>query len=63
VALISKHLQPVAKDRLELKAMDAILPVHRAQILTYMRLTGCEIGLLANFNVERLAKGIERFVL
>ena len=48
---------------LELKAVDAILPVHRAQILTYMRLTGCVVGLLANFNVELLKKGLERFVV
>ena len=47
----------------ELKAVDAILPVHRAQILTYMRLANCEVGLLINFNVEQLTKGIERFVL
>ena len=48
---------------LELKAVDTLLPVHRAQILTYMRLATCEVGLLINFNVEQLTKGIERFVL
>jgi GxxExxY protein len=48
---------------IELKTVDAILPVHRAQILTYMRLTNCEVGLLINFNVEQLTKGIERFSL
>jgi GxxExxY protein len=47
----------------ELKSADAILPVHRAQILTYMRLTKCEVGLLINFNVEQLTRGIERFSL
>jgi GxxExxY protein len=47
----------------ELKAADAILPIHRAQILTYMRLANCEVGLLINFNVEQLTKGIERFSL
>jgi GxxExxY protein len=47
----------------ELKAVDAILPVHRAQILTYMRPANCEVGLLINFNVEQLTKGIERFAL
>ena len=47
----------------ELKAVDALLPVHRAQILTYMRLANCEVGLLINFNVEQLTKGIERFAL
>jgi len=47
----------------ELKAVDTILPVHRAQILTYMRLANCDVGLLINFNVEQLTKGIERFIL
>ena len=47
----------------ELKAVDGLLPVHRAQILTYMRLASCEVGLLINFNVEQLTKGIERFSL
>ena len=47
----------------ELKAVDAVLPVHRAQILTYMRLANCEVGLLINFNVQQLTKGIERFIL
>ncbi len=47
----------------EIKAVDAILPVHRAQTLTYMRLAHCDVGLLINVNVEQLTKGIERFVL
>jgi GxxExxY protein len=51
------------KAVVELKAVDAISPVHRAQILTYMRLTTCRVGLLINFNTEQLVKGIERFVL
>ena len=41
----------------ELKAMDSVLPVHRAQVLTYLRHTDKELGLLINFNVERLAHG------
>jgi len=47
----------------ELKAVEGLLPVHRAQILTYMRLAGCEVGLLINFNVAQLTKGIECFAL
>ncbi len=47
----------------ELKAVDAVHDVHRAQVLTYMRLAGCNVGLLINFNVEKLTKGTERFVL
>ena len=47
----------------ELRAVDAILPIHRAQILTYMQLTSCNVGLLINFNTEQLVKGVERFIL
>lgn len=47
----------------ELKAVDKILPVHKAQVLTYLRLTGCKLGLLLNFNVPVLRDGIERIVL
>ena len=47
---------------LELKAVEHILPVHRAQTLTYLRLSGCAIGLLMNFNVVLLKDGLHRFV-
>jgi GxxExxY protein len=47
----------------ELKAVDEILPVHRAQIMTYMRLAECRVGLLINFNAQQLVKGLERFAL
>jgi GxxExxY protein len=47
----------------ELKAVDQMTDVHRAQILTYMRLANCGIGLLINFNVAQLVKGVERFAL
>jgi GxxExxY protein len=47
----------------ELKAVDQMTDVHRAQILTYMRLANCRIGLLINFNVAQLVKGVERFAL
>ena len=47
----------------ELKSVDKILPIHEAQILTYMKLSGIKIGLLMNFNVSRLKDGIKRFVL
>jgi GxxExxY protein len=52
-------------DRLivELKSVDELLKVHEAQILTYMKLANVPIGLLMNFNVEVLTKGIKRFVL
>jgi GxxExxY protein len=54
----------VVDDRVvvELKAVEKLLPVHEAQILTYLRLTGKEIGLLVNFNVPLLKEGIRRFL-
>lgn len=48
---------------LELKTVDAFLPVHEAQILTYLRLGKYPVGLLINFDVELLKNGIRRFVL
>lgn len=46
----------------ELKAVDAILPVHEAQLLTYLKLSKMRVGLLFNFNVPILKKGIVRRV-
>jgi len=48
---------------LELKAVDQVLPIHEAQMLTYLRLGGWKIGLLLNFKVPVLRQGIRRFVL
>ena len=47
----------------ELKAVDAISPVHEAQILSYLKLGGKSLGLLINFNVAHLKNGIRRFVI
>jgi GxxExxY protein len=47
----------------EVKACDAILPVHRAQLLTYLRLSRRPVGLLLNFHVKIMKDGIERIVL
>ena len=47
----------------ELKAVERVIPVHEAQLLTYMRLTGLHVGLLINFNVPVLKDGIYRRVL
>ena len=47
----------------ELKSVAALLPIHQAQILTYMKLANLSVGLLINFNVTRLKDGIKRFVL
>ncbi len=47
---------------IEIKSVEAVLPVHRAQLLSYLRLGGFKLGLLMNFNVPRLANGIHRVV-
>ena len=47
---------------LELKSVDSITDVHIAQILTYLKLSGCRVGLLINFNVTSLKNGIKRFI-
>jgi len=46
----------------ELKAVDALLPVHEAQLLTYLRLSNTRVGLLINFNVAVLKDGLKRMV-
>jgi GxxExxY protein len=46
----------------ELKALEAILPVHRAQLLSYLRLGGFKLGYLLNFNVAHMRNGIVRLV-
>jgi len=46
---------------LELKACETLLPIHEAQTLTYLKLTGLKIGLLINFSVLLLKDGIKRF--
>jgi GxxExxY protein len=47
---------------LELKAVEKLLPVHEAQLLTYLKLTKTHVGLLINFNVPVLKDGIKRMV-
>ena len=47
----------------ELKSVDSVLPIHQAQLLTYMKLSSIKIGLLMNFNVKYLKEGIIRMVL
>ncbi len=41
----------------EIKSVDALAPIHSAQLLSYLKLSGCHLGLLINFNVERLKNG------
>lgn len=47
----------------ENKAVESLLPVHEAQLLTYMKLSGCTIGFLLNWNVALMKHGIKRMVL
>jgi GxxExxY protein len=47
----------------ELKAVEKLLPIHEAQLLTYLKLSGIRLGLLLNFNVRLLKEGIKRLIL
>jgi GxxExxY protein len=47
----------------ELKAVEKLLPIHEAQLLTYIRLSNTHVGLLINFNVPVLVNGLKRMVL
>jgi GxxExxY protein len=46
----------------EIKSVDHLAAIHEAQLLSYLKLTGCKIGLLINFNVKMLMSGIKRIV-
>jgi len=46
----------------EIKSVERIDPIHKAQILSYLKLSGCKLGLLINFNVNMLKNGIKRVV-
>jgi len=46
----------------EIKSVEGILPVHQAQVISYLKLSGKSIGLLINFNVVHLRDGVKRFV-
>ena len=48
---------------LELKTVDALTPLHEAQLLTYLKLSGKRLGFLLNFNVQLMKQGIKRMVL
>ena len=59
------RIDMLIKERLilELKSVEKVAEIHKAQLLTYMKLANIKIGLLINFNVKLLKDGIERFVL
>ena len=46
----------------EIKAVDGLSPIHDAQVMSYLKLSGCKVALLINFNVRALKDGIRRFV-
>ena len=52
-----------SKVVVEMKAIKELELIHEAQLLTYMKLTGCRVGLLINFNVPILKQGLKRMVL
>lgn len=47
----------------EVKACESLTDVHKAQVLTYLKLSGCKLGLLMNFNVTKLINGVKRLIL
>jgi GxxExxY protein len=48
---------------IEIKAIEALLPIHQAQVITYLKLSGCRIGLLMNFNTRLYKNGVRRIAL
>jgi len=65
IALDTKYrIDLIVEDAVivEVKAVEQLLQVHQAQVLTYMRLTGCPAGLLINFNVAKLIDGVKRLI-
>ena len=61
----SYRIDLLVADRVvvELKAVDRVLPIHKAQLMTYLRLSGRKVGLLLNFKVKLIRDGIHRVVL
>lgn len=59
------RIDVLVEDKLivELKAVDCVIDVHYAQLMTYMKLTDIKLGLLINFNVKLLKNGIKRIIL
>ena len=58
------RMDMVVEDKvvLELKALEKVLPLHHAQLLTYIKLSNKPVGLLLNFNVVRLVEGVKRMI-
>jgi GxxExxY protein len=65
VKLKSKYFLDVVVEKLvaaELKSVETLLPIHKTQLLSQLRLTNLPVGLLINFNVEHLVDGVKRIV-
>jgi GxxExxY protein len=52
-----------AKARVEVKAIEVLLPLHIAQVVTYLRMSNCNVGLLINFNAKTIKDGLKRIVV
>jgi len=73
IVAVSYKGRPVGESRLdllvggclivELKAVEALAPIHSAQVISYLRMTSHRLGLLINFNISMLKDGIKRIVL
>ncbi len=50
------------KVLIEIKSVEALNDIHTAQVLTYLKLSGCKLGLLMNFNVLKIVDGLKRLV-
>ena len=61
---VGYRLDMVVEDSVlvELKSVDCVLPIHEAQLLTYLKLSGKKVGLILNFNVVHMKDGIKRMV-
>ncbi len=58
------RLDIIVEDKviIEVKSVEVLNDIHTAQVLTYLKLSGCKLGLLMNFNVIRLVEGLKRLV-
>jgi GxxExxY protein len=52
-----------SKVIIEIKSVEGLNPVHMAQLMTYLKLSGCRVGFLINFNVQSLKDGIKRVIM
>ncbi len=61
---VGYRIDILVEDRviIELKAVEKVSPLHEAQLISYLKLSGMKVGLLLNFNVNRLKDGIKRLV-